>query len=241
MEFKVHSVPPSAIRRLGPAAPGLGPGARRPQPMPSCCEAQQLREADDLQQRRARIVRRDRRRTRRRRRSSCRIIRKPTEPAELSHVRQADLGRDPLPRADPADHLDRRDPRARRNCCVDHLDQGLVAISCGTSTSRPPTTRRSASCTSCLACVMLVRGFADAIMMRAQQYARGRRVAGISAAGALQPDLLRPRHDHDLLRGDAAGHRLHELRRAAAARRPRRRFPDDEQRQLLADCVGRTS
>ena len=71
--------------------------------------------------------------------------------------------------------------------------------------------------------------------------ARDRRVAGISAAGALQPDLLRPRHDHDLLRGDAVRDRVHELRRAASARCARRRLPDDEQRQLLAECFGRTS
>ena len=35
--------------------------------------------------------------------------------------------------------------------CVDHWIKG-VAVSCGTSTSPPPITRRSASCTSSLAC-----------------------------------------------------------------------------------------
>ena len=92
-----------------------------------------------------------------------------------------------------------------------------------------------------LALLMLVRGFADAIMMRAQQALAIGAVAGLSAARALQPDLLRPRHDHDLLRGDAVRHRLHELRRAAAARRARRRLSDDEQRQLLADRIGRAA
>ena len=58
-----------------------------------------------------------------------------------------------------------------------------------------------------LALLMLVRGFADAIMMRAQQALAVGAVAGLSAARALQPDLLRPRHDHDLLHGDADRHR----------------------------------
>ena len=71
--------------------------------------------------------------------------------------------------------------------------------------------------------------------------ARDRRVAGLSAARALQPDLLRARHDHDLLHGDAVRHRADELRRSASARRARRRLPDDEQRQLLADRVGRAA
>ncbi len=63
-----------------------------------------------------------------------------------------------------------------------------------------------------LGIVMLLRGFADAIMMRSQQ-AIAFRAAGLSAARALRPDLLRPRHDHDLLRGHAARHRPHEFRR----------------------------
>ena len=92
-----------------------------------------------------------------------------------------------------------------------------------------------------LALLMLVRGFADALMMRASPVARDRRFTGLSAARALQSDLLRARHDHDLLRGDAIRHRLHEFRRAAAARRARCRVSDDEQRQLLADCVGRSA
>ena len=77
-----------------------------------------------------------------------------------------------------------------------------------------------------LALIMLLRGFADAIMMRSQQARRGRRRAGISAAGAFRPDLLGARHDHDLLHGDAVRDRADELRRAAAARRPRHGLPD---------------
>ena len=60
-------------------------------------------------------------------------------------------------------------------------------------------------------------------------------VAGLPAARALQPDLLGPRHDHDLLRRDAVRDRADELRRAAAARRPRRRLPDAQLGRLLAD------
>ena len=63
---------------------------------------------------------------------------------------------------------------------------------------------------------------------------RGRRFAGIPAAPALRPDLLGARHDHDLFRGHAAGHRIDELCRAAAARRARRRLPGAQFGQLLA-------
>src|SRR5262249_2881918 len=56
----------------------------------------------------------------------------------------------------------------------------------------------------------------------------------LSSARALRPDLFRPRHDHDFLRGHADRHRPHELRGAAAARRARRRFPDAEFDELLA-------
>ena len=45
---------------------------------------------------------------------------------------------------------------------------------------------------------------------------------GLPAAGALRPDLLRARHDHDFLRGHAVRDRADELRGAAAARRARR-------------------
>ena len=85
-----------------------------------------------------------------------------------------------------------------------------------------------------LALVMLLRGFIDAIMMRSQQ-ALAFHSAGLPAARALRPDLLGPRHDHDLLRGHAVRDRPDELRRAAAARRARRRLPDAELGQLLAD------
>ena len=60
-------------------------------------------------------------------------------------------------------------------------------------------------------------------------------VAGVSAAGALQPDLLRARHHHDLLCRDAVRDRVDEFRGAAAAWRPRRRFSDAELGRLLAD------
>ena len=85
-----------------------------------------------------------------------------------------------------------------------------------------------------LAMVMLLRGFTDAIMMRSQQ-ALAFHVPGLSAARALRPDLLRPRHDHDLLRGDAVRDRADEFRRAAAARRARRGVSDAQFGQLLAD------
>ena len=58
-----------------------------------------------------------------------------------------------------------------------------------------------------LGLVMLLRGFADAIMMRAAAGDRLRRRSGLSAAAPLRPDLHRPRRHHDLLRRDAARHR----------------------------------
>ena len=88
-----------------------------------------------------------------------------------------------------------------------------------------------------LALIMLLRGFTDAIMMRSQQ-ASGLPVAGLSAAGALRPDLLGPRHDHDLLRRHDLHDRPDELRGAAPARRSRRRLPDFQLGVLLADRVG---
>ena len=86
-----------------------------------------------------------------------------------------------------------------------------------------------------LGLVMLLRGFADAMMMRAQQAIAFGGSRGLPAAAPLRPDLHRPRRDHDLLRGDAAGDGPHELRRAAADRRARRRLPVPQQLQLLDD------
>ena len=78
-----------------------------------------------------------------------------------------------------------------------------------------------------LALVMLLRGFSDAIMMRAQQARRRRWRAGLSAAGAFRPDLLGARHHHDLLHGDAVRDRADELCRcrcsSASATSPSRR------------------
>jgi hypothetical protein len=55
-----------------------------------------------------------------------------------------------------------------------------------------------------LGLIMLLRGFADALMMRAQQAILLRRQRRLPAAAPLRPGLHRPRRDHDLLRGDAA-------------------------------------
>ncbi|UMX72351.1 hypothetical protein MJ585_06540 [Klebsiella pneumoniae] len=66
--------------------------------------------------------------------------------------------------------------------------------------------------------VMLLRGFADAIMMRSQQ-ALVSAGEGLPAASSLRSDLYRPRRYHDLLRGDAVCYRSDELRGSASARR----------------------
>jgi cytochrome o ubiquinol oxidase subunit II len=81
---------------------------------------------------------------------------------------------------------------------------------CGASGSPPSTTSASASCTASW------RGDADPRLRRcdhdAQPAGHSDAGAGVPDARALQPDLLGARHDHDLLRGHAAGDRLHELR-----------------------------
>ena len=57
---------------------------------------------------------------------------------------------------------------------------------------------------------------------------------GLPAARTLRPDLLGARHADDLLRRHAVRDRADELRRAAAAWRPRRGVSDAELGQLLA-------
>ena len=65
-----------------------------------------------------------------------------------------------------------------------------------------------------VAIVMLLRGFADAIMMRSHA---GRR--GLPATSPLRSDLHRARRDYDLLRGDAFRYRSDEPGGSAADRR----------------------
>ncbi len=85
---------------------------------------------------------------------------------------------------------------------------------------------------------MLLRGFSDALMMRSQQA-----VATGSAQGYLPPehyDQIFSAHGTIMIFFVAMPFvdRLDELRRAAAARRPRRGVPDAEFGELLADRVG---
>ena len=91
-----------------------------------------------------------------------------------------------------------------------------------------------------LAMVMLLRGFTDAIMMRAQQSLAFHR-PGFLPPEHLRPAVLRARHHHDLLRRHAVHDRADEFRRAAAARRPRRRLPDAQLGRLLADLHRRAA
>ena len=67
-----------------------------------------------------------------------------------------------------------------------------------------------------VAIVMLLRGFADAIMMRSQQALAS---AGEAGFLPLRSDLHRARRDYDLLRGDAFRYRSDEPGGSAADRR----------------------
>ncbi len=67
-----------------------------------------------------------------------------------------------------------------------------------------------------LGIVMLLRGFADAIMMRLQQAIAFGWSARLFARTPLRPDFHRSWRDHDLLRRHAFGDGADELRRAAA-------------------------
>ena len=69
-----------------------------------------------------------------------------------------------------------------------------------------------------VAIVMLLRGFADAIMMRSQQ-ALASAGSGLPATSPLRSDLHRARRDYDLLRGDAFRYRSDEPGGSAADRR----------------------
>ncbi|MGC6746820.1 hypothetical protein ACP0HM_34475 [Escherichia coli] len=61
-----------------------------------------------------------------------------------------------------------------------------------------------------VAIVMLLRGFADAIMMRSQQALASAGEAGFLPPSPLRSDLYRARRDYDLLRGDAFRYRSDE-------------------------------
>ena len=76
-----------------------------------------------------------------------------------------------------------------------------------------------------LGLVMLLRGFSDALMMRAAASDRIQRLGRILAGSPLRSDFHGPRRHHDLLRGDAACYGVDELCRAAADRCARRRLP----------------
>lgn len=70
-----------------------------------------------------------------------------------------------------------------------------------------------------VAIVMLLRGFADAIMMRSQPGSCLGGRSGFPATSPLRSDLHRARRDYDLLRGDAFRYRSDEPGGSAADRR----------------------
>ena len=96
--------------------------------------------------------------------------------------RQAQLERDPVRSADRHGRDGMHGPRRRRSSSGGSRSRDTGPI-CGASGSPPSTTSASASCICVLALIMLLRGFADAIMMRAQQA-----VAAGGAQGYLPPE-----------------------------------------------------
>ena len=99
----------------------------------------------------------------------------------------------------------------------------LVALLCGREWLTSVDHKRIGIMYVMLALIMLLRGFIDALMMRAQQ-AIARQLRRLSAARAFRPDLHLARHHHDLLHGDAVSDRPDQYRRSAADRRARRRL-----------------
>ena len=90
-----------------------------------------------------------------------------------------------------------------------------------------------------LGCLMMLRGFIDAIMMRSQQS------FAFHADGYLPPyhfDQIFSAHGTIMIFFAAAVHdRPHEFRGAATARRARCRLPDFEQYEFLADLRWRVA
>ena len=91
-----------------------------------------------------------------------------------------------------------------------------------------------------IAMVMLIRGFADAIMMRSQQ------ALAFHSGGYLPPDhynQIFSAHGTIMIffGGDAVHDRTHEFRRAAAARRLGRRLSDLQFGELMADGFRRAA
>src|SRR5271165_2304863 len=153
-------------------------------------------------------------------------------------ARQAHLVGDPVRSADP---VRRVPPDGGRYPCGAHLDNGqrLLALSLEgvDHIRRSQADRRH----------VLPARFGDAgPWLRRRDHDAfaagvGLRFRRIPAAGSLQSDLLRARHDHDLFRGDAVRDRADEFRRAAATRRAGRRLSDFQLGELLADGFRRAA
>ena len=144
---------------------------------------------------------------------------------------QAQLGGNSVRPADPAGRIGRGRPRDHRRPRLGYLE-GMAPLSlAGVDHQRRPQADRGHvhPARDGDAAARLHRCDHDAV-------ATGSRVPvpGLSAARALRPDLLGSRHADDLLRRDALRHRADELRRAAAARGPRRRVPHTQLGRLLA-------
>ena len=121
-------------------------------------------------------------------------------------LRPAHLRILPDPRADPARHLRRRRAARRSVSSARSPDTGCGA-GCGASGSPRVDHKKIGIMYIILGIIMLLRGFADALMMRAQQAIAFGGSEGYLQRAPLRSDLHRARDDHDLLRGDPAGRR----------------------------------
>lgn len=89
-----------------------------------------------------------------------------------------------------------------------------------------------------LAMVMLIRGFADAVMMRSQQLLSAAGEEWLFTTTSLRPNLYCPWRNHDFLRGNAVGDWFDEHHRTSANWCARCGIPLPKQPEFLAFCCG---
>ena len=153
----------------------------------------------------------------------------PVAPAGNLDVRQTDLAGDPLRSTDPAGFVRSSWDSSCAAVLVWIFVKGYSPISVARvdHERRPQAHRRHVLHAGAGHAAPGLHRCPDDALTTGPGLPRSR----LSAARALRPDLLRPRHHHDLLRGHAVCHRPDEFCRAAAARRARRGLSNPELRR----------